>query len=506
MRGILFVLLTCALGAIPAPLAAQEAPMLLSDPRARMSLDSARTQLLALRMPEGERTLRRLASHPEGAPAAYYHLAAASMLKVLLTGQDPYFDEFFERSDSFKAILDDLPSSPWRTFLGAEANLQRAIVRAKQGHYVRAALATRLSYRAFNKGVEEAPGFYESYKGLGLLHLAIGSLPKSYRRLLRVIGYGGELEEGLEELRLAASRSGYNRAEARIYLSLTDILLQEAKEDGAMQLGALYEASPESPFFAFLYGFALISARRTAEAETVLLKAARTAEDPAYLYIDYIDYQLAEARFRLGRFAVAIPDYERYLARHEGPALKALTHLHLGLALEMTDRRAEAVVHYQHVQAARDFDSDASAKREADIRLARPLSAWERSLMFGRSAFDSGQNREAERLFLEVMSGSGTTAAERGEASYRLGRVYHTDGRWEEALQAYSKAADAPGDPFAKWGPWARYYMGEVEWARGNALAARVAFEAVIGYTPPYDYHQVLEKKAQHALTMLKDL
>jgi len=39
------------------------------------------------------------------------------------------------------------------------------------------------------------------------MHLVIGSIPRSFRWILSILGYQGSVEQGLEELRLAAERS-----------------------------------------------------------------------------------------------------------------------------------------------------------------------------------------------------------------------------------------------------------------------------------------------------------
>src|SRR5690606_23883012 len=133
---------------------------------------------------------------------------------------------FVLRSDELRRTLDQEPDSPWRHLLGAETNLQRTVVWAKQGRYVRAALAGRNAYRTYSHLVANYPEFHEAYKGYGVLQTAISSLPSTYRRFLSLVGFSGNADVGNRSLRLAATEGGYMQEEASAYLALFDVLLE----------------------------------------------------------------------------------------------------------------------------------------------------------------------------------------------------------------------------------------------------------------------------------------
>ncbi len=482
-----------------------ERVMLLGSDASEQLLEEGRAQVLDFRLYEAERTFRRLARQPDGDAAARFYLTSASFLKALVTDEQVYFDEFYERNDSLRSVLEDLPASQWKTYLLAEAHLQFAFVAVKNERYFRSALAGRKAYGLFSHLIADDAAFYEPYKGMGLMHLFIGTMPKGQRRLLKILGYGGTIQQGLRELERSAAHSRLNRDEASIYLALADVTLNNSASGGVEMLARLHRTYPESAFLAYLYGFALLSNRRAAEAEGLLRKAVEAGTTADYFFIDYAEFYLAEALFRQNRFAEAEPFYRHYLTRHRGEALKALACYELGLTLEMQGRRAEALPFYRKIRGDRIYDTDRWAYRAAQKRAAAPLTPRQRQLVLGRNAYDAGAYDDATTLLQAVFDDAEASDAERAEASYQLGRVFHAQGRLDDALHAYHYAVAHPlDDPMARWAPWSQFYTAEIYAQRGETARALAAFEAALAYDEPFDYHEALEQQTKAALGRLK--
>ena len=502
--GIASVVLVLGLWATQ-PLQAQPAQAVgITTTRTSDLLTKGRTQLLNFRLYEAERTFRTLAREPDGEPAARYHLATASLLKALVTDEPAYFAELSARSDSLQAVLDTVPASTWRTFLRAEAYFHRTMALAKEDHFIRAALAARQAYKRYENIIEADPAFYEAYVSMGLMHILIGTLPGGYRSLLKVLGYSGSLTRGQRELQQAVAHRALNADEAAIYLAMVDVLLNNSKGNGVQTLRALQARYPESALCNHLYGFALLENRRAEEALIFLEKAVRAGTSAAYFYIDYADFYLAEATFRLGQWEQAEVHYRRYLKRHRGTALKALAYLELGQTLEMQGRRADAVAAYQQVQATRAYDSDKVAYHRAQRLLAAPMTAQDRLLLEGTNAYLAGQYDEAEATLTAIADDPAFPADLRTVATYHLGQLYQARGQLDQAMTAYRYVSEHPvADSEARWTPWSHFFIGEVYAEQGQPQKARAAFEKALSFKGPFDYHQALEQQAKAAMARL---
>jgi tetratricopeptide (TPR) repeat protein len=478
-------------------------PMLVRGPGALALLEEGRSEMIAFRLDAAEATFERLAADPSGRPAALLHLTKIALWRGMIMEQDALYDRFFAQSDRLFEVLDAMPDSPWRTHFRAEAELYRAVIHAKKTEYARAAFALRQAYKHFERNVEEHPQFFESTWGMGLCHTAVGLVPKQFRWVLRLMGFEGTVQQGLDEIEASAERSVFYREEASIVFALTDLIVNEAKEGGMDYIVALRERHADSPLVGYIHGFALLHERRAAEAEAALRRTDRLLRGPGTYPMPYVDYFLGDALFRQNEFAEAARHFERYVNTFPGEALLAQAHLHLGLAREMAGDRAGAIRAYEQVRTREDYDSDHEALREAQDRLETPLAGHERTLLLGRNAFDGGRYREAVRLLQPVLGDQEAPPIMRAEAAYRSGRAFHVLEEWRDALRHYRFAVSRPGDELAKWGPWSQYYIGEVHEARGDEAAAQTAYERALAYDVPFAYHKALEQRAKAALGRL---
>lgn len=505
MRRPFFMLLTLCWFAVPAaqPVVADPGPMLVETPLGVALLEQGRAEMLALRLDAADRAFYALAAQPSAEAAARFHLAKSALWRAMILEQDALYARFFERSDSLLAVLGALPDSPWKTHFRAEAELHRAIVHGKKAEYARAAMALRQAYNHFERNVNQHPSFFESYVGMGLCHVAVGSVPKKFRWLLNLMGFGGTVAEGMREMRTAAERSSYYREEAAVYFAFTDLIVNEGKEDGLARLAALHRRHPDSPITGYAYGLGLLQKRRAADAEAVLRRAAGRLDAPGTFALPYVTFYLADALFAQDRFDEAARLFQRFIDTFPGEALVAQAHLHAGLALEMSGRRGDALVHYRRIHVREDYDSDAAARLQADERLTAPLSPHERTLLLGRNALDSGRYREAVTTLQPVLGDQGAPDDQRAEAAYTSGRAYFFLGNHREAIRHYGFAVSRPGDPLAKWGPWSQFYIGEAHEAAGDRSAAREAYERALAYDGAFAFHKALEQRARAALGRL---
>lgn len=497
MRRVAFLLLAVAL-----PLAAQADPEVALSDLARTSLGltseaaasayaEAYEDALAFRLDEalaGFAEVGRLA--PRSAAGAY-GVATVALWRAFILEEEAEFDQFYAANDSLQALADGPADAP---VLAATAKLQRALAFARQERYPRAGNAFRDACGRFNS----LTGPDADY-GRGICQVAAGSVPRQYRWLARLFGFRGSVSGGLATLEAAASAGGLLADDAVIALAISDATLNERRGGTVDRLAALSEARPDSPVLAYLAGYHLLLDRRAVEAEAALRRAL-PREGAGTLSIPFVEAHLGLALYRQHRFEEALPLLEGYARTFRGRALLAQTTLRAGIAREMLGDRQRAVSHYRRVRAARDYDTDLAAAREAERRIDTPMTASDRALELGAAAYDGGRYDEAVALLQPVVTDASLSGVERAEAAYRTGRARQAQERWEEAERHFRLAVDRPGDPLAKWGPWARYHLGEVAEARGEIAEAEAYYRAVLDDEREFDYHKSLEQRTRAAL------
>jgi tetratricopeptide (TPR) repeat protein len=489
-------------GSLTGPSAPAQEAMLLTEDASAVMLDRGRREVLSGYFAAGEATFYQLAARPDGGPAAYHHLATTSLLRVLLFDRPEDYETFFGRSDSLRKVLARQSRSRGKTYLNAETDFQRSIAWTKQGNYVRAAMAAVSAYRAMSGLLEADSTFFEAYKTLGIVHAAIGTLARRYRRFLSVFGFETNIEIGLSQLETAASNSVYGKEESLLFLAVLDSFEFPSRVDASSTLEALRLQFDQSPLFGMVQADALLRNRRVVEAEAVLdtLPSGILGQ----VELDYLAFYRADVDFKQERWRDAAAGYHGYLESHKGTALMAIASLREGLALEMAGRRADAEVAYGRVVAARAYDSDEASERRARARLSRPMTEDEKTLHRARMSHDRADYPRADSLLaalaLRVPASSENL---RAEIAYRRGRTLDESGSTPEALEQYALGIANPGDPSAKWAAYGLYYTGRIHDRRGQLELARQSYRAVLDYKPSYDYQGTNEQRARFALERL---
>jgi tetratricopeptide (TPR) repeat protein len=486
---IAFIFLTAA--NLPA------ASQMVEEAESARLLELGRNHLFHHRIDAAEDAFRRLAARPDGKAASAYYRSLIALWDVLRLDVPAAYDAFQSWNGELEAAAAGERRTQWQHLFRAEGHLQRSVVHGKSGNNVRAALAARSAYGHYRAALRADPELIDALKGMGMLNVAIGSLPSGYRRLLSLFGYGGDVEGGFRQLARAAEAAPNMAEEATLLLSLLALTLGKKEYEPLQRVASLSARYPDSPIIGYLHAFLLLEDRQAANAERILRRYTRV---PEAHYVDFVDYFLADALFRQEKFEEAARWYSRYLGRHQGSALKAFAHLNLGHALELSGRRSEAVAEYGRVSDGRDLDVGEVTRRLAERRLSAPLTKVEKSVLLGAAAYDSGRNAEAEKLFESVASRATAPSRDRAEAFYRLARVRQAEGRLGEAREAYRQAIRIQDHPEDRWAPWAHFYIGQTYDIEGRSEEARAAYRAALAHRGRFDYHRSLEQRARTAL------
>lgn len=454
------------------------------------------------RLDEAREHFRQLEAVEPDAPAAAYGLQTAALYQALIMEREPYLGQFYTLNDALTDQVDALPESPEADVLRGMARLHRALAYGRQERYTQAGRAFRSACGRFKTLARTSVPHPDAAYGDGLCQIVAGSIPREYRWLGRLLGFTGTVQDGLAMLE-RASQGGPFMLESAITFAIADESLNERQAGAQARFEAIAADYPASPLVGYLEGFLALADRKAADAEVALRRALEALEQPGVETVPPVQATLGLALFRLDRFDEAAHHLDAFVRSYRGKALVAQSTLLAGLAWEMQGDRDRAAATYGRVRALRDYDSDESAVREAATRLEAPMSPSQRALLLGANAFDSGRYMRAVEVLQPVVTDASLPQKERAEAAYRTGRAHQALEDWDRALAHFRLAADRPGDPLAKWGPWSLYHMGEVYEAMGDAPQAREAYQASLDNDGTFDYRKSLEQRARAALERL---
>ena len=148
--------------------------------------------------------------------------------------------EYFEAQESFKDVrldlLDDNDiNSPYYLYSKAEVNLQWSFSRIKFEQYPTAIYELSTAYKLLKKNQKKFPDFTLNNKGLGLIHVLLGSIPKEFDWILRISGFKGSVSRGFHELDVLLNDNRFLMYEYEVLFLLSFLQINVASNDVVSQ-------------------------------------------------------------------------------------------------------------------------------------------------------------------------------------------------------------------------------------------------------------------------------
>ena len=180
-------------------------------------------QLYNLEMDKAEATFSEVIRMAPEDPRGHFFMSMIHFWVFTLNKDEKAFESFFELTDKVIAICDKLldrdENDVVATFFLGGAYGYRGIAYQRNGSVLKAAWDGRKGYSYLKDAVTLKPDLYDAQMGFGLFSYLVGKVPKSYRWLLNIIGFNGDVEGGLASLKMAADSGTYTRTEARFFLA-----------------------------------------------------------------------------------------------------------------------------------------------------------------------------------------------------------------------------------------------------------------------------------------------
>lgn len=359
-----------------------------------------------------------------------------SFLKHFVDEDEAAFDKDRSRmEDLIESVEDngDQDSPDYHLYLG-EMNLEMASIEAKFNHKWSAAGYGLDGINHLEDGQEKFPTHKPMYAGIGVLNVALGSIPDSYKSFAAFLGFSGDLERGFRYLDRAidaSSKSEYAHLRAKhvfIY-----VYVMNALQPGKIESLTAYGVNPkENALLAFLE-VKLLQARGKNNEIIEMIEAVQAI--PNRYNFPYLDYLLGRAKLARGDDDANLI-LERYVRTTKGVNYLKSTFRYLNWYYRLKGANALAESYKQKVlEEGNDFvGADKQALREMES------GDYNLTLIRARLAFDAGDMVKALE-YVPSTDAHKYSYAELIEFHYRRGRVFQELGQLSLAVQSFQQAA-----------------------------------------------------------------
>lgn len=416
-----------------------------------------------------------------------------------------FLDESDKVVDICDRLLDENGGDTQTKFYLGGIYGYRGLAYQASGSILKAVRDGRKGYLLLEEAVNENPKLYDAQMGFGLFRYLLAKLPNSMRWILSMLGFSGDLEGGLNSLRLAAEKGTYTRTEAKLYLA--QFLFAEGHPDSAVKyLNELRAEYPENTLFLVLYAFWEHRLHNLDEA----MKAARAAIElnnrRKVHYGEELAYStLGSIYFTLNDFPEARTYYRLYMRMtHNDDRTPAFTFLRAGLACEIAGDRATAVEFYRRMKEPdeRDRSWDTPNYRRGQELLKHPIT--EAEVLVTMAANESVQNHpdSAVTLYREGLVKSGSNPDLEARAMYGILQVNFDRDSLASVLETAQRLVSLKPVNETWVLPHTWFKLGQTYAKLGKITDARAALERVGDYDD-YDFQERLEKQVKTELERL---
>ncbi|MEM6771257.1 MAG: hypothetical protein AAF597_11800 [Bacteroidota bacterium] len=426
-----------------------------------------------------------------------YHLESyLDFFRLYLSGDERLDDNLEAR---FERRIDALEqgdeSSPWYNYALAEARLHRSLIHIRFERQLAAFRELNKANKLLRSNAKYFPDFLLTYKDLGLLHAAVGSIPAQYKWGVELFSsLNGTIAEGREELALArAMPNNPFQLETEVLSAYLELHLAGKAEAAWQQIAGLSLSPETNPLHCFLVAnMAMRSGRndlalRTLEAQPRLRSAADVPD---------LEFRLGLAKIRT-LDPLARLHFKSFNLRYTGRHFKEEARQKIAWCLLLD----EDVVGYREAMTAIAGGSraggDENAVREAAF--GRPPHP---GLLRARLLFDGNYCTRA-RAQLEAVNTQSLTPEEYLEYLYRTGRVLDGLEQYDSALSFYLATVNTGRDDPAFYACKAALQAGLIEEKRNQKLAAKQHFQTCLNISPE-EYKTALHLLAKAGLNRVR--
>ena len=403
-------------------------------------------------------------------PRGYFFNAIQYYFLYSLERKQEYFDKFFELSDKVISICEKLIDQNEKDYTSkfylAGIYGYRGMLYQADNSILKAVWDGKKGFSLLKQLVKEKPDMYDAYLGTGLFDYLLAKIPKSYSWVLSILGYSGNLENGIRELKVAEEKGIYTKQEARFYLS--QFLFFENRYDEAFfYIKKLIKEYPENSLFLISYAnmesridkpeFAIDPCKKAIEINN--RRNVESGDDLAYIV-------LANAQFILNDFKSASDNYELYLKKVNNKNLSYLRNynfVRMGMSHDFSGKREKAIAAYKLAKKVdeKKNPSEAISFENSRTFINRAPGENFKKIVIANNYLYRKKEEEALKEYLSVINND-LTEDEKVSCYYNIGELYLNKNLPDEALKYYFNALKTKPTTNKHLIPFSYFKLGKI--------------------------------------------
>ncbi len=372
-------------------------------------------------------------------------------------------------------------------------------------NYLMGFISGRRAKNYLERTVKLDSAYYDAYLGLGIYHYYVGLMPSLMKFFAGLLGFKGNAEQGLAEIKTASIKGDFFKMEALITYNLIQYFFLDNKEQPLKVFAELTAQYPENPLFGMLMGYHY---RRTFKPQTALTYFK--AIDDKYLntasqiyFMKY--YNMAVSFFRLNQFDSTLTTLQKIIPYSDKMTMyyKSAIRYYSALSLLGKNKRGKALSYLKQIP---DRDHTSFWYLSSRLFVENPLPGnMDLLISYGNTVFSENYDKADDSDIIETYFAG---------VPYSVWNIYFADmkayklyrkNKPEEAALIYqnviNKVEDYPGTDYLKG--WIIVHYAEVLTNSGSFSEAEDVLKR--GKSIDDDYMQLIIQRGFNRINKFKE-
>ncbi len=384
----------------------------------------------------------------------------------------------------------------------SDAYFYGATLKAKLEEFYGAAIDVNRAYSLVNENHRLFPKFLPNNKIRGIIKIYLSKVPDNYIWVVRLLGIGGDMQEGLRLLRnLAHTRqdSGFMQHFAKEAAYLYSFSLMHVAKLPALAWSETLKCTNDYTTNLMSTYFRSTIAVKLNKNETAIGILERRPISADYATVYFLDYLSGVAK--LNKLDVtSILDLYQFYTHSEGKNYQKSVLQKMSWYYVIFKNESKATYYKMQISSVGKNinEEDKQAMRYSSKDLPHE------QLLKIRLLYDGGYVNKAQAVAVEIDVKSLENIQLKAEYCYRRGRIMEKLGQWDNAIKLYEACTLYGADSDEYYASFASIYLGDFYLKQGRKIEAKKFYERALGFKNNKEYVSAAKNRALEGLHQLK--
>ncbi len=395
------------------------------------------------------------------------------------------------------------PNDLWSYYSLSSVYGYRALMLFMNRDFIDGLWAVRKSISWTNDLIAVNPEFYDGYLWRGVFYFSLHQVPSAFRGLLSIVGFKGDIKQGLRDIQLVSRKGDLAKVEADYFLSQFYSSSLNDNQRAYELLKDLATKFPDNELFVYSTAVELIKLHKIDDAEKLLYRIVKNKSVEIDAIRELSNFLIGDCAFYNNNFSTAISNYESFVSDYNQNQYKPTAYFRSGVSSYFLNDKQQAKNYFEKsISLESRVSEDKFHQRYAKKILSSNFDEKLLKLFYGWNFLRAGKFESAISIFDEILN-SNSNSDLKIVASYLKGLSYFklNDSTNAKRVLRETLKFNTKDEMWAK--AFANLYLARIEFNSKNYQSAENYISRIMDLSD-FDFESSVKSQAKNLQERIK--